>query len=131
MWETLTSLVSLNRCPKSSNYSSASTFIALASQVSGHAGVQTTANGSLIIKPVRHYELQFFQPLQPDSTPAVLFPFTPKSFGTLRLENTVHPDLILGVIVQSVADSKGMYMVLSFSSINLELMCWVFTGHSV
>jgi len=52
--------------------------VALASQVGGHAGVETTEDGSLIIKPVRHRELQFYQSLQQDPALAALLPFTPK-----------------------------------------------------
>jgi len=70
-----------------SSCSSASTLIALASQVSGHAG-------SLIIKP---------------STLAVLLPFA------FKLDGTVDPDLMEGVIVQSVHSAF-------FSFTNLELM---------
>ena len=94
-------------------------FVALTSQVGGHAGVETTEDGSLIIKPVLHRELQFYQSLQQDPTLAGLLPFTPKFLGTLKLEGTVdptQPDSTEGIIVQPVADSKDMwcFFVLSF-----------------
>ena len=95
--------------------------VALAFQVGGHAGVETTADGSLIIKPVRRHELQFYQPLQQDSTLAVLLPFTPK------LEGTVDPDLVEEFIV----DLKDMYTALSFCFTNFELMGWFFLERRV
>ena len=65
--------------------------VALASQVGGHAGGEATKDGSLIIKPARHRELQFYQSVQKDPTLAALLPFTPPFLGTLKLEWTVDP----------------------------------------
>jgi len=99
--------------------------VALASQVGGHAGVETTEDGSLIIKPVLHRELQFYQSLQQDSTLAALLPFTPKFLGTLKLEGTVDPtkpDSTEGIIVQPVADSKDMWCSLFFLIVCERLM---------
>ncbi|KIM49710.1 hypothetical protein M413DRAFT_438862 [Hebeloma cylindrosporum] len=84
-------------------------FIALASQVGGHAGVETTEDGSLIIKPVLQRELQFYQALQQDPTLAALLPFTAKFLGTLKLEGTVDPtkpDSTEGIIMQPVKEAK-------------------------
>ena len=91
--------------------------VALPSQVGGHAGVETTEDGSLIIKPVRHRELQFYQSLQQDPTLAALLPFTPKFLGTLKLEGTVDPtkpDSTEGIIMHPVADSKDMWCFMFF-----------------
>ena len=90
---------------------------ALPSQVGGHAGVETTEDGSLIIKPVRHRELEFYQSLQQDPTLAALLPFTPKFLGTLKLEGTVDPtkpDSTEGIIMHPVADSKDMWCFMFF-----------------
>ncbi|KAJ2936596.1 hypothetical protein H1R20_g500, partial [Candolleomyces eurysporus] len=61
---------------------------ALASQVGGHAGVMTTEDGSLLIKPALKRELEFYQRLQSDKDEAIatLRQFTPKFLGTLTLE---------------------------------------------
>ncbi|KAF8959748.1 hypothetical protein BDZ97DRAFT_1666790 [Flammula alnicola] len=64
---------------------------ALESQVGGHAGVLTTEDGSLIIKPVLRRELDFYQAIQQDSALEILRAFTPKFLGTLKLEGTVDP----------------------------------------
>ncbi|KAG5642808.1 hypothetical protein DXG03_002092 [Asterophora parasitica] len=66
--------------------SSIATAKPLSSQVGGHAGVLTTEDGSLIIKPVLPLELQFYQAVQQDINLAPLQPFIPKFLGTLRLE---------------------------------------------
>ena len=87
--------------------------VALSSQVGGHAGVETTEDGSLIIKPVLHRELEFYQSLQQDPTLSPLLQFIPKFLGTLKLEGTVDPtkpDSTQGLVVQPVvADSKDMW----------------------
>ncbi|PPQ91774.1 hypothetical protein CVT25_000418 [Psilocybe cyanescens] len=73
---------------------------ALSSQVGGHAGVTTTEDGSLLIKPALHRELEFYQKLQRDSSLDELRAFTPKFLGTLRLEGQVdpaHADLTQGL----------------------------------
>lgn len=61
----------------------------LTSQVGGHAGVLTTEDGSLIIKPALPLELQFYQALQQNPDLESLRPFTPKFIGTLKLEGQV------------------------------------------
>jgi len=110
--------------------------IALASQVGGHAGVETTEDGSLIIKPVLHRELEFYQSLQQNPALGVLLQFTPKFLGTLKLEGTVDPkkpDSTEGIIVEPVADSKDMLRLLSFFFFNSgQLMGFVIsTEHGV
>jgi hypothetical protein len=59
---------------------------ALQSQVGGHAGVVTTEDGSLLIKPSLHRELEFYQAMQQDPMLAFLREFTPTFIGVLRLE---------------------------------------------
>lgn len=61
---------------------------ALASQVGGHAGVMTTEDGSLLIKPATKRELEFYQVLQAakDEALVTLRDHTPKFLGTLTLE---------------------------------------------
>ena len=58
----------------------------LASQVGGHAGVLTTEDGSLIIKPALALEHQFYQQAAVDPALAPLRRWIPRFYGTLRLE---------------------------------------------
>lgn len=58
----------------------------LETQVGGHAGVLTTHDGSLIVKPTRLSEVKFYQSLASDPSWAPLRPFTPKFLGALKLE---------------------------------------------
>ena len=61
--------------------------ISLTSQVGGHAGVQTTEDGSLIIKPAFPLEYAFYGALNSTSDPKLgsLRPWVPKFYGTLKL----------------------------------------------
>ncbi|KAG6853100.1 hypothetical protein C0991_006903 [Blastosporella zonata] len=52
-------------------------------KVVGHAGMRTTPDGSLIIKPAFPTEFQFYQSLVKDPYLAPLRPFIPKFLGTL------------------------------------------------
>ncbi|THV06890.1 SAICAR synthase-like protein [Dendrothele bispora CBS 962.96] len=61
----------------------------LASQVGGHAGVQTTEDGSLIIKPALPLEHKFYLELTTSDAFAALRPYVPRFFGTLKLEGEV------------------------------------------
>ena len=61
----------------------------LESQVGGHAGVSTTENGSLLIKPAVPKELAFYQRLQQDSNLEDLRVFIPTFLGTLELMGKV------------------------------------------
>ncbi|VDB84510.1 unnamed protein product [Peniophora sp. CBMAI 1063] len=62
------------------------TITPLSSQVGGHQGVQSTADGSLIIKPALPAEAAFYQQLASDAGLDELRAFTPKFLGTLTLE---------------------------------------------
>ncbi|RDB19501.1 Inositol polyphosphate multikinase [Hypsizygus marmoreus] len=66
----------------------------LASQVGGHAGVLTTEDGSLIIKPALPLELLFYQALNQNAELEPLRPFLPKFFGTLKLEGQIDENAI-------------------------------------
>jgi hypothetical protein len=57
---------------------------ALDGQVGGHAGVLTTEDGLLIIKPCLPKELEFYNLLAVDERLAPLRPFVPKMYGTLK-----------------------------------------------
>ncbi|KAF5343543.1 hypothetical protein D9758_012952 [Tetrapyrgos nigripes] len=57
--------------------------------VGGHAGVQTTEDGSLIIKPALPLEHKFYQDLSTQDGFKDLRPYLPKFFGTLKLEGQV------------------------------------------
>ncbi|EGN96416.1 hypothetical protein SERLA73DRAFT_76370 [Serpula lacrymans var. lacrymans S7.3] len=63
--------------------------IPLAAQVGGHPGVQTTEDGSLLLKPAVPLEIEFYQRVVSESGLVHLRPFVPKFFGTLRLEGKV------------------------------------------
>ncbi|RDX47392.1 SAICAR synthase-like protein [Lentinus brumalis] len=60
--------------------------IPLESQVGGHAGVMTSEDGSLLIKPALAAEVAFYQSVTGDPSFAPLRPYVPKFYGTLRLE---------------------------------------------
>jgi len=61
----------------------------LATQVGGHAGVMTSEDGSLIIKPALPVEIAFYNSVGSDPGFAPLRPFIPKFYGTLKLEGTL------------------------------------------
>ena len=67
----------------------------LESQVGGHAGVMVTEDGSLLIKPALHHELEFYQAIQQDPKLALLRSYTPKFIGMLKLEGKLS-DLVPG-----------------------------------
>ena len=58
-------------------------------QVGGHAGVSTSEDGSLLIKPALAHEVDFYQHLNSEPVFAALRPYIPKFYGTLRLEGKV------------------------------------------
>ena len=66
-----------------------SPLLPLSSQVGGHAGVLTTEDGSLIIKPALPLELEFYEKYSSHPSFEPLWPFLPKFFGTLKLEGTL------------------------------------------
>ncbi|THH21461.1 hypothetical protein EW146_g104 [Bondarzewia mesenterica] len=65
---------------------------ALDNQVGGHAGVQTTEDGSLLIKLALPLEHQFYQTTVSDPAVAPLLPWIPKFYGTLRLSGYTSAD---------------------------------------
>ena len=86
---------------------------ALASQVGGHAGVMSTEDGSLLIKPATKRELEFYQRLQSSSDVAIatLREYTPKFFGTLTLEGETAGATEAGELqIQPVADRKDKFI---------------------
>ena len=81
----------------------------LESQVGGHAGVSSTENGSLLIKPVVPTELAFYQRLQLDSNLEDLRAFTPTFLGTLELMGKVDEAgsaVSESIVVESVASEE-------------------------
>lgn len=58
----------------------------LASQVGGHAGVSTSEDGSLLIKPALPREVSFYEHLNSNPDFAPLRPYIPKFYGTLSFE---------------------------------------------
>ncbi|KAI5990883.1 hypothetical protein EDD15DRAFT_1133704 [Pisolithus albus] len=71
----------------------------LSSQVGGHAGVQTTEDGSLLLKPALPRELEFYQLIRDGVSPGIdaatatasglkpLLPWIPKFLGVLSVGN--------------------------------------------
>jgi inositol-polyphosphate multikinase len=97
---------------------STSTIIhSLESQVGGHAGVSTTENGSLLIKPAVPAELAFYQRLQQDSNLENLRIFTPTFLGTLELMGKVdeaRSAVSESIVIESVAlEEKDESLVVS------------------
>jgi len=81
----------------------------LASQVGGHAGVSTTEDGSLLIKPALAQEVSFYQTLTSDPVFAPLKPHIPKFYGTLRVEGKVD-DGNPGIIHPPPKGGKDKYL---------------------
>ena len=75
---------------------SSSHHIPLASQVGGHAGVMTSEDGSLLIKPAHPVEVEFYQSVGAEPGFAALRPYIPKFYGTLKLEGQVDPNSVPG-----------------------------------
>lgn len=81
--------------------------VPLNSQVGGHPGVLTTEDGSLLIKAAIPLELQFYQSLNSDSTFALLRPFVPEFYGTLKLEGKIDDtqgEAGAGITLKTVGD---------------------------
>ena len=76
----------------------------LTTQVGGHAGVQTTDDGSLLIKPAVPIEHIFYQSVTAEPAFAPLRPWIPRFLGTLRLAEQAAPD---GALVPT-EDTLGM-----------------------
>ncbi|KAF9480849.1 SAICAR synthase-like protein [Pholiota conissans] len=106
---------------------------ALESQVGGHAGVMTTEDGSLIIKPALARELEFYQALQSHDMLAAFRPFTPKFLGVLKLQGQVDPahgDALESLVnLQPVAEQKDELLFLE--SIVLENLSFGFSKPNI
>ncbi|KAJ8508187.1 hypothetical protein ONZ45_g9532 [Pleurotus djamor] len=88
--------------------------IPLASQVGGHSGVQTTEDGSLLIKPALPLELRFYQSSIQDPDFAPLRHFVPKFYGTLSLQGKPNIiDVKLGTVLydESASPDKVERMI--------------------
>ncbi|KAI0034998.1 hypothetical protein K488DRAFT_44224 [Vararia minispora EC-137] len=74
--------------PKPRRQRTIASTVELVNQVGGHAGVQTTEDGSLLIKPTLPLEHEFYAALarEPDLEP--LRPHVPKFLGTLKLHGS-------------------------------------------
>lgn len=60
--------------------------IAFDSQVGGHSGIRSSADGSVIIKPALPVEVDFYTTLSSSDALTHLFPFVPRFYGTLKLQ---------------------------------------------
>jgi len=68
-----------------------------ASRTIGHAGMRTTGDGSLIIKPAFPTEHRFYEVLNRDPHLARLRPFIPKFLGTLSVDQGDGPTEVNGI----------------------------------
>ena len=91
----------------------------LESQVGGHAGVSTSENGALLIKPAVPTELEFYRRLQQDNNLEDLRAFTPTFLGTLELigrfdeaRSAVSESIVVEPVV---TEEKDKYLVLFLS----------------
>ena len=102
--------------------STSTTIQPLESQVGGHAGVLTTENGSLMIKPAVPTELAFYERLQLDSNLEDLRAFTPTFLGTLKLTgkvdetgSAVSESVLLESVVAAASEEKDESLVVLVS----------------
>ncbi len=102
--------------------------IPLASQVGGHAGVLTSDDGSLLIKPALPLEHKFYQYLTSDPVFAPLRPFTPKFLGTLKLEGKA-TESDQGIEVAQVTD-VGVQKDKSNAHLKKRLFIVIYCKHS-
>ncbi|KAI0792629.1 SAICAR synthase-like protein [Abortiporus biennis] len=83
--------------------------VPLSSQVGGHAGVMTTEDGSLLIKPSLPVEVSFYQSVGTDPGFAPLRPFIPRFYGTLKLEGQVdNSEVVEGGEIKLTSINNGM-----------------------
>jgi hypothetical protein len=61
----------------------------MSAQVGGHAGVLTSEDGSLLIKPALALEINFYEHVANESAFAPLRPFLPRFYGILKLQGKV------------------------------------------
>jgi len=94
---------------------------ALNSQVGGHAGVMVTEDGSLLIKPALHHELEFYQAIQQDPKLALLREYTPKFLGMLKFEGTL-ADLAPGKVGEGGPGISALQEVV-MPDVNQKDMC--------
>ena len=104
--------------------STSTTIQPLESQVGGHAGVLTTENGSLMIKPAVPTEHAFYERLQLDSNLEDLRAFTPTFLGTLKLMgkvdefktgSAVSESILLESVVAAASEEKDESLVVLVS----------------
>ncbi|ETW85073.1 hypothetical protein HETIRDRAFT_25122, partial [Heterobasidion irregulare TC 32-1] len=106
----------------------------LASQVGGHAGVLTTEDGSLIIKPALALEHQFYQQAAADPALAPLQRWIPRFYGTLRLEGRTGPGgeiEIDGAGSTGAAVQKDEHLLSSAGSLVLENLAHAFARPNI
>ncbi|KZV68095.1 SAICAR synthase-like protein [Peniophora sp. CONT] len=100
----------------------------LSSQVGGHLGVQSTADGSLIIKPSLPAEASFYQQLAADAKLADLRAFTPKFLGTLTLEERAAAERVEG---KGEDEAKGVSELMHVQSLVLENVSHTFARPNI
>ncbi|KZV68097.1 SAICAR synthase-like protein [Peniophora sp. CONT] len=103
----------------------------LSSQVGGHLGVQSTADGSLIIKPSLPAEASFYQQLAADAKLADLRPFTPKFLGTLTLEERAAVERVEGKGEDEAKGVSEAYKAAEKESLVLENVSHAFARPNI
>jgi inositol-polyphosphate multikinase len=71
---------------------SMTTTVPLDTQVGGHDGLLSSADGSVIIKPCLPLEIDFYTALSSNDAFAHLLPHVPKFYGTLKLHGRMDED---------------------------------------
>ena len=81
-----------------------SSLVSYDAQVAGHASnVRASASGSVIVKPTLRREIDFYETLAHSLHPELLNTWTPKFYGTLRLEGKLDsPAVELSVVDPSL-----------------------------
>jgi 1D-myo-inositol-tetrakisphosphate 5-kinase/inositol-polyphosphate multikinase len=72
---------------------SAPDYLPLAHQVAGHAsGVLASSSGAVVVKPCLPVELAFYTALGPKLSNSLVGMWTPKFYGTLKLQGRLNQD---------------------------------------
>jgi inositol-polyphosphate multikinase len=89
-------------------------YLPLAHQVAGHASqVLASSSGAVVIKPCRPVELAFYATLGPRLSPSLVGVWTPKFYGTLKLQGRLNED---GKMEQVDVDARE-------KEVNAQYMC--------
>lgn len=117
---------------------------ALAAQVGGHTGVQTTEDGSLLLKPALQREVAFYQLVRDGADPggvvdtstvttsglSMLLPWIPRFIGLLSLEGRIEdPGDVSGGSAPAGGDGPPKILPASGTSTPLQTLVLENLGH--